>query len=223
MGRDLGTASVFAFILAGLLWVSGVRLGIFTGILSIGFAGIAILIYTSPYRLDRLSVLINPFADDQYKSTGWQPAHSLLGLASGGFFGVGLGASRQKWGNLPAAHTDFIFSIIGEELGLFGTISTLALLSILLFSIFRIALRSHEPMVRFVCSGIGCWIAIQTILNVGSALSVLPVVGVTLPLVSYGGSALIATYMGIGFVIGAARRDPKIFEELKKSDLKWLR
>ena len=222
-GRDLGTASVFAFILAGLLWVSGVRLGIFTGILSIGFAGIAILIYTSPYRLDRLSVLINPFADDQYKSTGWQPAHSLLGLASGGFFGVGLGASRQKWGNLPAAHTDFIFSIIGEELGLFGTISTLALLSILLFSIFRIALRSHEPMVRFVCSGIGCWIAIQTILNVGSALSVLPVVGVTLPLVSYGGSALIATYMGIGFVIGAARRDPKIFEELKKSDLKWLR
>ena len=146
-----------------------------------------------------------------------------MGLASGGFFGVGLGASRQKWGNLPAAHTDFIFSIIGEELGLFGTISTLALLSILLFSIFRIALRSHEPMVRFVCSGIGCWIAIQTILNVGSALSVLPVVGVTLPLVSYGGSALIATYMGIGFVIGAARRDPKIFEELKKSDLKWLR
>lgn len=222
-GRDLGTASVFAFILAGLLWVSGVRLGIFTGILSIGFAGIAILIYTSPYRLDRLSVLINPFADDQYKSTGWQPAHSLLGLASGGFFGVGLGASRQKWGNLPAAHTDFIFSVIGEELGLFGTISTLGLLSILLFSIFRIALRSHEPMVRFVCSGIGCWIAIQTILNVGSALSVLPVVGVTLPLVSYGGSSLIATYMGIGFVIGAARRDPKIFEELKKSDLKWLR
>jgi len=222
-GRDLGTASVFAFILAGLLWVSGVRLGIFTGILSIGFAGIAILIYTSPYRLDRLSVLINPFADDQYKSTGWQPAHSLLGLASGGFFGVGLGASRQKWGNLPAAHTDFIFSVIGEELGLFGTISTLGLLSILLFSIFRIALRSHEPMVRFVCSGIGCWIAIQTILNVGSTLSVLPVVGVTLPLVSYGGSALIATYMGIGFVIGAARRDPKIFEELKKSDLKWLR
>ena len=222
-GKDLGTASVFAFILAGLLWVSGVRLGVFTGILAFGFAGIAVLIYTAPYRLDRLSVLINPFADGQYKSTGWQPAHSLLGLASGGFFGVGLGASRQKWGNLPAAHTDFIFSVIGEELGLFGTLSTLALLSILLFSIFRIALRSHEPMVRFVCSGIGCWIAIQTILNIGSALSVLPVVGVTLPLVSYGGSALIATYMGIGFVIGAARRDPKIFEELKKSDFKWLR
>ncbi|CAB4859927.1 MAG: putative lipid II flippase FtsW [Actinobacteria bacterium] len=223
IGKDLGTASVFALILAGLLWVSGVRLGVFTGILAVGFAGLAALIYTAPYRLDRLSVLINPFADGQYKSTGWQPAHSLLGLASGGFFGVGLGASRQKWGNLPAAHTDFIFSVIGEELGLFGTLSTLALLSLLLFSIFRIALRSHEPMVRFVCCGIGCWIAIQTILNIGSAVSVLPVVGVTLPLVSYGGSALIATYMGIGFVIGAARRDPKIFEDLKKSDYKWLR
>ena len=222
-GKDLGTASVFAFILAGLLWVSGVRLGVFTGLLSVGFAAIAVLIYTAPYRLDRLSVLINPFADDQYKSTGWQPAHSLLGLASGGFFGVGLGASRQKWGNLPAAHTDFIFSVIGEELGLFGTLSTLALLSVLMFSIFKIALRSKEPMVRYVCSGIGCWIAIQTILNIGSAVSVLPVVGVTLPLVSYGGSALIATYMGIGFVIAAARRDPVIFDELKKSDYKWLR
>lgn len=223
MGKDLGTASVFAFILAGLLWVSGVRLGIFAGLLTIGFAGIAALVVTAPYRMQRFVVLLNPFADGQYKNTGWQPAHSLLGLASGGLFGVGLGASRQKWGNLPEAHTDFIFAVIGEELGMFGTISTIALLSILLFSIFKIALRAKDPMVRYVCSGIGCWIAIQTILNIGSTLSVLPVVGVTLPLVSYGGSALIATYMGIGFVIGAARRDPAIFEELRKSEYTWLR
>jgi cell division protein FtsW len=223
MGKDLGTASVFAFILAGLLWVSGVRLGIFAGLLTFGFAGIAALVVSAPYRMQRFVVLLNPFADGQYKNTGWQPAHSLLGLASGGLFGVGLGASRQKWGNLAEAHTDFIFAVIGEELGLFGTISTIALLSILLFSIFKIALRAKDPMVRYVCSGIGCWIAIQTILNIGSTLSVLPVVGVTLPLVSYGGSALIATYMGIGFVIGAARRDPAIFEELRKSEYVWLR
>ena len=223
MGKDLGTASVFAFILAGLLWVSGVRLGIFAGLLTFGFAGVAALVVSAPYRMQRFVVLLNPFADEQYKNTGWQPAHSLLGLASGGLFGVGLGASRQKWGNLAEAHTDFIFSVIGEELGLFGTISTIALLSILLFSIFKIALRAKDPMVRYVCSGIGCWIAIQTILNIGSTLSVLPVVGVTLPLVSYGGSALIATYMGIGFVIGAARRDPAIFEELRKSEYVWLR
>jgi len=223
MGKDLGTASVFAFILAGLLWVSGVRLGIFAGLITFGFAGVAALVVSAPYRMQRFVVLLNPFADGQYKNTGWQPAHSLLGLASGGLFGVGLGASRQKWGNLAEAHTDFIFAVIGEELGLFGTLSTILLLGILLFSIFKIALRAKDPMVRYVCSGIGCWVAIQTILNIGSTLSVLPVVGVTLPLVSYGGSALIATYMGIGFVIGAARRDPAIFEELRKSEHAWLR
>ncbi len=222
-GRDAGTAAVFALILAGLLWVSGVRLGVFAWLTTLGFAGIAALIMAAPYRMARFAVFLNPFAEEQYKNVGWQPAHSLLGLASGGLFGVGLGASRQKWGNLSQAHTDFIFSVIGEELGLFGTLATIALLSVLLFSIFKIALRAKDPMVRAASAGIGCWIAIQTILNIGSTLSLIPVVGVTLPLVSYGGSALIATYMGIGFVIGAARRDPAIFDELKKSEHTWLR
>ena len=222
-GRDAGTAVVFALILAGLLWVSGVRLGVFAWLTTLGFAGIAVLIMAAPYRMVRFAVFLNPFAEEQYKNVGWQPAHSLLGLASGGLFGVGLGASRQKWGNLSQAHTDFIFSVIGEELGLFGTLATIALLSVLLFSIFKIALRAKDPMVRAASAGIGCWIAIQTILNIGSTLSLIPVVGVTLPLVSYGGSALIATYMGIGFVIGAARRDPAIFDELKKSEHTWLR
>jgi cell division protein FtsW len=223
LGSDLGTASVFACILAGLLWVSGLRLGIFGVGLSLGLVGLTAAILTSPYRVQRFMVFLNPFAEDQYKLYGWQPAHSLLGLASGGLFGVGLGASRQKWGNLAEAHTDFIFAVIGEELGLFGTIATLLLLSVLLFSIFKLALRAHDPMVRYVASGFGCWIAIQTILNIGSAISVLPVVGVTLPLVSYGGSALIATYMGIGFVLGAARRDPVIYKELQETGIKWLR
>jgi len=222
-GRDLGTASIFACILAGLLWVSGLRLGVFGIGFSLGLVGFAIAILTSQYRVQRFLVFLNPFAEDQYKLYGWQPAHSLLGLASGGIFGVGLGASRQKWGNLAEAHTDFIFAVIGEELGLFGTLATLLLLSILIFSIFKLALRAHDPMVRYVASGFGCWIAIQTILNIGSAISVLPVVGVTLPLVSYGGSALIATYMGIGFVLGAARRDPAIYKELQESGVKWLR
>ena len=222
-GSDLGTASVFACILAGLLWVSGLRLGIFGIALSVGLVGLTAAILTSPYRVQRFMVFLNPFAEDQYKLYGWQPAHSLLGLASGGLFGVGLGASRQKWGNLAEAHTDFIFAVIGEELGLFGTLATLLLLSILIFSIFKLALRAGDPMVRYVASGFGVWIAIQTILNIGSAISVLPVVGVTLPLVSYGGSALIATYMGIGFVLGAARRDPVIYKELKETGIKWLR
>ena len=222
-GRDLGTASVFGFILAGMLWVSGLRLGVFGVGAVLGFIALAIMIITSDYRLQRFLVFLDPFAEDQYKFYGWQPAHSLLGLASGGIFGVGLGASRQKWGNLAEAHTDFIFAVIGEELGLFGTLVTLMLLCLLLFSIFKLALRAHDPMVRYVASGFGCWIAIQTILNIGSAISVLPVVGVTLPLVSYGGSALIATYMGIGFVLGAARRDPEIYQGLRQTGIKWLR
>ena len=223
LGRDLGTASIFACILAGLLWVSGLRLGVFGAGLSVALVVLTVAIYTTPYRLQRFIAFLNPFAEEQYKLYGWQPAHSLLGLASGGFFGEGLGAGRQKWGPLAESHTDFIFSVIGEELGLFGTIVTLLLLSALIFSIFKLALRAQDPMVRYVASGFGCWIAIQTILNVGSAISVLPVVGVTLPLVSYGGSALVATYMGIGFLLGVARRDPGIAQELEKKGIKWLR
>ncbi len=221
-GNDLGTVSVFAAILAGLLWVSGVPMRLFTTVTTLGFAGIAMLIVTSPNRAQRFLVVLHPFAEGDYKNAGWQPAHSLLGLASGGLFGVGLGASRQKWGNLAEAHTDFIFSVIGEELGLFGTLSVLLLFAALIFSIFKISMRTHDPLVRYTCAGIGCWITIQVVLNMGSALSLLPVVGVTLPFLSYGGSALLSTFCAIGFVLGAARRDPRIFEEVKRSKFPWL-
>lgn len=221
-GSDLGTVSVFASILAGLLWVSGVPMRLFTLVTTIGFAGIAVLIVTSPNRAQRLLVVLHPFAEGDYKNAGWQPAHSLLGLASGGLFGVGLGASRQKWGNLAEAHTDFIFSVIGEELGLFGTLSVLILFAALIFSIFKISMRTHDPLVRYATAGIGCWITIQVILNMGSALSLLPVVGVTLPFLSYGGSSLLALYCAVGFVLGAARRDPRIYEEIKRSKFPWL-
>ena len=215
-GRDLGTTSVVAAILAGLLFVSGIQLRLFGWLTLAGAAALALLIATSGYRAQRFLVFLNPFAPEDYKYAGWQPAHSLLGLASGGLFGVGLGGSRQKWGNLAEAHTDFIFSVIGEELGLVGTLSVLILLATLIYSIFRIALRAQEPMIRYACAGIGCWITVQAFLNIGSATSVLPVVGVTLPLVSYGGSALVATFCALGFVAGAALRDPAVRKEIVK-------
>lgn len=215
-GHDLGTASVLASILAGLLFVSGIRLKLLGAITSVGFVVLAAFIATSGYRAERFLVFLNPFDQAQYKNAGWQPAHSLLGLASGGLFGVGLGGSRQKWGNLAEAHTDFIFSVIGEELGLVGTLTVIILICTLIYSIFRIALRAQEPMVRFGCAGIACWITVQAFLNIGSATSVLPVVGVTLPLVSYGGSALVATLCAIGFVAGAALRDPAVRKEIVK-------
>jgi cell division protein FtsW len=217
LGGDLGSTAVMATILVGLLFVSGIPLKII-GITSIaGLISVAAMILTVPYRMRRLLVVLHPFSPTDYKFTGWQPAHSILGLGSGGLFGVGLGASRQKWGNLAEAHTDFIFSVLGEELGLFGTLIVLLLFSALIFSIYRIAIRAEDPMTRYICAGIGCWIAVQTIMNVGSATSVLPVVGVTLPLLSYGGSSLLATFLALGFVLGAARRDRSVAQVIKRT------
>jgi len=216
-GRDLGTASVTMAILGGLLFVSGIHLRLIGTLVAAGAITLAFFIITAPYRAARWSVFLDPFDPAQYKNEGWQPAHSLLGLASGGIFGVGLGGSRQKWGNLPEAHTDFIFAVIGEELGLIGTLFILALLATLIYSILRISISSEDSFTRFACAGIGSWIAIQSVLNIGSALSLLPVVGVTLPLVSYGGSALIATYMGIGFVASSALRNPAALAEIRKA------
>jgi cell division protein FtsW len=216
VGRDLGTTSVIAAILAGMLFVSGIRLRILGWATAAGALLLAFFIATADYRAQRFLVFLDPFAPEDYRFAGWQPAHSLLGLASGGIFGVGLGGSRQKWGNLSQAHTDFILSVIGEELGLIGTLTVLALLGALIYSIFRIALRAKEPMIRYACSGIACWFLIQSFLNIGSTTSALPVVGVTLPLVSYGGSALVTTLCAIGFVAGAALRDPEVRKEIVK-------
>ena len=216
LGHDLGTTCVIAVILAGLLFVSGIELRVLGTLVALGAVGLAVSIVTATYRAHRFLVVLDPFAAADYKNAGWQPAHSLLGLASGGIFGVGLGGSRQKWGNLAEAHTDFIFAVIGEELGLLGTLLVLFLLAALIYSIFKIALRCKDPMSRYVGAGIGCWIAVQTVLNVGSATSVLPVVGVTLPFVSYGGSALISLYIGLGYVFGSALRDPEVKNELIK-------
>jgi cell division protein FtsW len=223
IGKDLGTAAVIGATMAGLLFVSGIPLRLFGTISAIGMAGISVLILTAPYRAERFLVVLNPFAEGDYKNYGWQPAHSLMGLATGGLVGVGLGASRQKWGYLAEAHTDFIFSVIGEELGLLGTLATILLFTGLIFAIFRIAMRATDPMVRFTCAGIGIWIAVQCVFNIGSAVSLVPVVGVTLPLISYGGSSLIATYIALGFVLGAALRDPEVargIREFRKSDPK---
>ena len=215
LGNDLGNTAIFVAILLCLLFISGIRLRLigFTGVLGVALVGA--LIITAPNRMRRLLAVMHPFSPEFYKLSGWQPAHSIMGLASGGLFGVGLGASRQKWGNLAEAHTDFIFSVIGEELGLVGTLVVLFLFAAMIFAIFKIAIRASDSMVRYTCAGIGCWITAQVILNIGSATSVLPVVGVTLPLLSYGGSSLVAIYLALGFVVGAALRDPAINPHVK--------
>lgn len=216
LGNDLGTAGVVAGIVAGILFISGLPTRYFLTFSAIGLAGMASLILTSPNRVQRFIAFTDPFAEENYKSTGWQQAHSIMGLASGGPLGTGLGSSKQKWGNLPEAHTDFIFAVIGEEFGLLGTLVVLGLFGILILSLFRVALRADNSFDRYVSSGIACWIAVQVALNVGTVVSVMPVVGVTLPFISYGGSSLIATFIGIGYVLGVLRRDPVIAEELRE-------
>lgn len=215
LGDDLGTAAVIAGIVGGILFIAGMQARYFATLSALGIVGFAAFIFTSPNRLGRFSAFWDPFSEKNYKNEGWQQAHSILGLASGGPLGTGLGSSKQKWGNLPEAHTDFIFSVIGEELGLLGTLTVLVLYAILILGIFRVALRARNTFDRYVTGGIGCWIAVQVIMNIGTVISVMPVVGVTLPFISYGGSSLLATFIAIGYVLGVLRRDPEIAAELK--------
>ena len=216
VGSDLGTAVLVTGIVAGILFISGLAMKVF-GLLAMGAAALfAALILPSANRMNRFSAFFDPFAEENYQGVGWQQAHSIMGLASGGAVGTGLGSSKQKWGSLPEVHTDFIFAVIGEELGLLGTLATLGLFGILILGIFKVAINAQNSFDRYVCAGIGCWISVQVLLNIGTVISVIPVVGVTLPLISYGGSSLIATFIALGYVLGVLRRDPQIASEIRQ-------
>ena len=213
-GQDLGSAVVIGLILATLLYLAGAEFKQLAFITTIGIGGVVGLIIAQPYRIARFTAFLHPFAPDIYKNAGWQPAHSLLALGSGGFFGSGLGSSKQKWGNLAEAHTDFIFSVIGEELGLLGTISIIIALALLVYLIIKISLMAPDTFSRYLGLGIAFWIGLQSLFNLLSATSLIPVVGVTLPLISYGGSSLVAVVGALGFVAGIALRNSEISEEL---------
>ncbi|MFM8190842.1 MAG: putative lipid II flippase FtsW [Candidatus Nanopelagicus sp.] len=220
--RDLGTALLVLIIFIGILFISGAPLKYFIGV---GIGAVIVggaFVLSSTYRMNRFVALFDPFDERVYKFAGWQPAHSIMGLASGGVWGSGLGASKQKWSNLAAAHTDFIFSVIGEELGLLGTLMVLALYAALIYSILRVALRTKDNFSRYACAGIACWFIAQIAVNIGSVTSLLPVIGVTLPLISYGGSSLLANLIALGFVLGVARRTPEVSEGIKQSRMRKL-
>ncbi len=220
VGKDLGTALVVGGIFLSVLFVAGISIKRILILSSVLIIGAIILIASNQTRLNRFAVFSNPFSEENYKSAGWQQAHSIMGLASGGAFGTGLGSGKQKWGSLPEAHTDFIFSVIGEELGLLGTLAVLSLYALLILAIFRVAIRANKPFDKYVLVGIGSWIAIQVVMNIGSVISLMPVVGVTLPLISYGGSSLISTFLAIGYVLGVMKRDPAIIEEIRNRKVK---
>ena len=220
--KDLGTALLVFLIFAGILFIAGAPIKLFAlsaiPIIIIGGA----LVFSSAYRMDRFAALLDPFDERYYKFSGWQPGHSIMGLASGGLWGSGLGASKQKWANLAEAHTDFIFSVIGEELGLLGSLLVLGLYASLIYAIIRVALKTKDDFSRYVCAAIACWFIAQVAVNIGSATSLIPVIGVTLPFISYGGSSLLANLLAVGYVLGVARRTPEIAEGIKANRVRKL-
>lgn len=205
IGGDLGTAAVMILILFGLLYFGGVRFRF----LAVGAAAVAVLAYlfskANSSRTSRIEIWLNGCTADDYSGYCWQPEHANWALAAGGWFGKGLGNSVAKWNWLPAASSDYIFAIIGEELGLIGAIVVLVLFIVLAIAFVRIIRASTDSFARIVTSGVMVWVIGQAFVNIAVVLGVLPVLGVPLPLISAGGTALIANLLGIGIVLSFAR------------------
>jgi cell division protein FtsW len=212
-GRDLGTALVFGAILMGMLWVVGAPVRFFVLVFGVVGTIAGLFAITDGERMARLTTFSDPFQD--YLDTGWQPAHGLYALSSGGWFGEGIGASQQKWGDLPEAHTDYIFAVLGEELGLVGTLLVIGLFLTIAYAALRVARTTENSFVRYATFGIVVWLIGQMIINVGMVLALLPVIGIPLPLISYGGSSLLPSLAALGLLIGFARREPEAARALE--------
>ena len=206
MEGDFGNTLMLAAITMGILFAAGAPLRLFAILGGALLVGVLLLTVAAPYRMERFTSWLDPGADRL--GFGWQVTQGQYALGTGGFWGVGLGASREKWGSLPAASTDFIFPVIGEELGLIGTLTVLALFGILIFAIFRLARNTDDQFVRLASVGVGTWITVQAMLNIGAVLGILPITGVPLPLVSYGGSSLIPTLVALGMLMAFAKQEP---------------
>lgn len=206
IGRDLGTATIMILIVLGCLYFAGVRLR-FIAVAGAGLAVLGMLFaFTSDSRASRIQVWLNGCTPEDYQNYCWQVEHGMWALAAGGLFGRGLGNSDSKWNWLPEASNDFIFAIIGEELGLIGAFVVLALFVVLAIAFVRIIRSTRDSFARITVGGVMVWVIGQAFVNIAVVLGVLPVLGVPLPLISSGGSALIATLLGIGVVLSFARK-----------------
>ncbi|GAA3338911.1 hypothetical protein GCM10017714_12210 [Curtobacterium pusillum] len=209
VGKDLGTALIMILLTLGALFVGGARLRhLGVGLLAL-LVIVPIVTASSSSRSSRISAWLSGCTDtSQYQDLCWQPVHGMWALASGGVFGVGLGNSKAKWSWLPEADNDYIFAIIGEELGLVGAVVVLALFVVLAVGMIKIIRQSNDPFVKTVTGGVLAWIIGQALVNIAVVLGLLPVLGVPLPLISAGGSALIMTLVAIGVVLSFARELP---------------
>ncbi len=211
-GDDLGTTFILLVIFLTLLWIIGTPGRIFTGMLALMVLVMLLLAVTSAYRLRRLTGFVHQTGSPM--GVNQQGIQGKYAVGSGGLFGVGLGASREKWGYVPESTSDFIFAIIGEELGLIGTLCVCFLYGGLAFAGLRVARRVEDTFTRLGAAAITAWIVMQAVVNIGAVIGVLPITGVPLPLISAGLSSLLVTMVALGMLMSFARREPGALEAL---------
>src|SRR6202012_5680939 len=210
---DLGQTVWLGIIRLGLLWYAGLPLRVFVSSLGVVFVAGATLAMSAGYRSDRVKSWLDPENDPM--DTGYQARQAKFALAHGGIFGDGLGQGVAKWNYLPNAHNDFIFAIIGEELGFVGAFALLALFGLFAYTGMRIARRSADPFLRLLTATTTMWVLGQAFINIGYVIGVLPVTGLQLPLISAGGTSTATTLLIIGVIANAARHEPEAVAALR--------
>ncbi|MDP9428590.1 MAG: putative lipid II flippase FtsW, partial [Actinomycetota bacterium] len=221
---DFGGVVSLGLVLVGLLWAGGLPWRWMAGFAAAAAAAVVLMVAVAPYRMERVTAFLDPFADPS--DTGFQAIRGFYALATGGLWGVGLGNSAMKWNLLPEAESDYIFAIIGEELGFLGCLVVVTLYGVLAWAGFRIARRTADRFVQLACVAITVWLVGQAALNMGYVVGLLPVTGLTLPLVSAGGTSLVLTLFIVGLLIRFARSEPEAVEQLRRTDRsrlsRWL-
>ena len=200
---DLGTTLVIAATAFFMLIAAGARVSHIVSLIGIGLGLVVAAIAAAPYRMRRIFAFLDPWADPLGK--GYQTIQALLALGPGGLFGLGLGQSRQKFLYLPENHTDFIFAMIGEELGFIGASLVILLFFLFAWRGFRVAMRAPDAFMGFLAVGLTAMVSIQAMINMGVVSGVLPVTGITLPFISYGGTSLVFTMLGVGVLLNISR------------------
>jgi cell division protein FtsW len=225
--NDLGSMICLVLLFVGLLWAAGARGRVFAWIGGITLAGVVALVLFpagKDYRLDRLKVFFDGSVDPDATGPRYQYLHGLWAMANGGWFGVGLGEGRLKWGLLPNAHNDFIFAVVAEELGVVGCVVLLLLFAVLTYTGLRIARRVDDPFRQLVAAGITVWFVGQAIINIGGVVGLLPITGLPLPFISDGGSALVVALAAAGMLSASARAEPDAAQALHaRPPSKWMR
>ncbi|MBC6447696.1 putative lipid II flippase FtsW [Actinokineospora xionganensis] len=210
---DLGGTITLGVVLIALLWFAGAPLRLFGALALGGLAGVALLAVGTQYRLDRVVSFLSP--DDDLGGKNYQAVQAQLALADGGFFGRGLGQGSSKWNFLPNVHNDFIFALIGDELGLLGCGLVLALFAMVAVVGMRIATRNIDPWIRMVAATLTVWLVAQAAINIGYVVGLLPVTGITLPLISSGGTSVVVTMLVFGILGNCARHEPEAVSALR--------